>query len=122
MIYCLQYYQSVQVHLNVVYSLLLFIIYTNELRSRFRNCHLIKINADDTVISVFISNNDESEYNEHISEVVQWCKAHNMLLNVAKTDEFIFDFRHCNIYHVPLSIDNSLVEMCDNYFKYIGIT
>ena len=95
------YYQSVQVHLNVVYSLLLFIIYTNELRSRFRNCHLIKINADDTVIVGLISNNDESEYNELISEVA---------------------FRHCNIYHVPLSIDNSIVEMCDNYFKYIGIT
>ena len=29
--------------------------------------------------------NDEGEYNEHISEVVQWCKAHNLLLNAAKT-------------------------------------
>ena len=27
----------------------------------------------------------------------------------------------CNISDVPLSIDNSIVEMCDN-FKYIGIT
>ena len=35
--------------------------------------------------------------------------------------ELIFDFRHCNISHVPLSIDNSIVEICDN-FKYIGIT
>ena len=68
-----------------------------------------------------ISNNDESEYNEQISEVVQWCKAPNLLLNAAKTKELIFDFRHCNISHVPLSIDNSIVEMCDN-FKYIGIT
>ena len=102
-----------------VLSAILFIIYTNELRSRFRNCHLIKY-ADDTVIVGLISDNDESEYNEQISEVVLWCKAHNLLLNAAKTQELIFDFRHCNISHVPLSIDNSIVEICDN-FKYLGI-
>ena len=85
-----------------------------------RNCHLIKY-ADDTVIVGLISNNDESEYNEQISEVVLWCKAHNLLLNAAKTKELIFDFRHCNISHVPLSIDKSIVEICDN-FKYLGIT
>ena len=56
-----------------VLSAILFIIYTNELRSRFMNCHLIKY-ADDTVIVGVISNNDESEYNEHISEVVLWGK------------------------------------------------
>ena len=50
------------------------------------------------------TNNDESEYNEQISEVVLWCKAHNLLLNAAKTKELIFDFRHCNISHVPLSL------------------
>ena len=33
--------------------------------------------------------------------------------------ELIFDFRHCDISHVPLSIDNSIVEICDN-FKYLG--
>ena len=51
---------SVQVHLKVVYSLLSSFfckIYTNELRSRFRNCHLIKY-ADDTVIVGLISNNE----------------------------------------------------------------
>ena len=103
-----------------VLSAILFIIYTNELRSRIRNCHLIKY-ADDTVIVGLITNNDESEYNEQISEVFLWCKAHNLLLNAAKTKELIFDFRHCNISHVPLSIDNSIVEICDN-FKYLGIT
>ena len=62
-------------------------------------------------------------YNEQISEVVQWCKAHNLLLNAAKTKELIFDFRHCNVSHVglPLSIDNSIVDICDN-FKYLVIT
>ena len=122
MISCQQYYQSVQVHLKVVYSLLycLLYIYTNELRSCFRNCHLIKY-ADDTVIVGLISNNDESECDEQISEVVQWCKANNLLLNAAKTKELTFHFRHCNISHVPLSIDNSIVEICDN-FKYLGIT
>ena len=86
----------------------------------FQDCHLIKY-ADDTVIVGLISNNDESEYIEQISEVVLWYKAHNLLLNVAKTKELIFDFRHCNISHVPLFIDNSIVDIFDN-FKYLGIT
>ena len=103
-----------------VLSAVLFIVYTHELRSCFKNCHLIKY-ADDTVIVGLISNNDESEYNDQISEVVQWCKAHNMLLNATKTKELIFDFRHCNISHVPLSTDNPIVEICDN-FEYLGIT
>ncbi len=88
MIYCLQYYQSVQVHLKVVYSLLYCLLYT-------------QTNYDHV--------SGISEYNEQISEVVLWCKAHNLLLNAAKTKYLIFDFRHCNISHVPLSIDNSIV-------------
>ena len=104
-----------------VLSAILFIIYRNELRSCLRNCHHLINYADDTVIVGLISNNDESEYNEQISEVVQWCKAHNLLLNAAKTKQLIFDFRHCNISHVTLSIDNSIIEICDN-FKYLGIT
>ena len=103
MISCLQYVISISTGApqGCVLSAILFIIYTNELRSRFRNCHLIKY-ADDTVIVGLISNNDESEYNEQISEVVLWCrpKAHNLLLNAAKTKELIFDFRHCHISHV----------------------
>ena len=104
-----------------VLSAILYIIYTNELRSRFTNCHLIKY-ADDTVIVGLISNNDESEYNLQISEVVQWCKANNLLLNAAKTKELMFDYRHCNIchVHVPLSIDNATVAICDNFIKLLS--
>ena len=55
------------------------------------------------LVKSILSNNDESEYNEQISEVVQWCKAHNLLLNTAKTKELIFDFcklkwsNHCTL-------------------------
>ncbi len=49
MISCLQYVISISTGApqGCVLSAILFIIYTNELRSRFRNCHLIKY-ADDT--------------------------------------------------------------------------
>ena len=87
---------STGAHQGCVLSAILFIIYTNELRSRFRNCHLIKY-ADDTVIVGLISNNYESEYNEQISEVVLWCKAHNLLSNAAKTKELIFDFMYLSL-------------------------
>ena len=70
--------------------------------SSYKNCHLIKY-ADDTVIVDLISDNDENDYIKQISEVVQWCSSHNLLLNVSKTKEIIFDFRH--FVHQPLTID-----------------
>ena len=41
-------------------------------------------------------------------------------MNGSKTKEVIFDFRHFNVVHEPLTIDNSLVEICDS-FKYLGV-
>ena len=79
--------------------------YIYELRSHYKNCHLIKY-ADDTVIVGLISDNDETDYIKQISEVVQWCSSHNLLLNVSKTKEIIFDFRHSHFVHQPLTIDD----------------
>ena len=41
--------------------------------------------------------------------------------NVTKTKEVIFDFRHSVVNHLPLTIDNSPVDICDS-FKYLGVT
>ena len=74
-----------------------------------------------TVIVGLISDNNDTEYIKQISEVIQWCGSHNLLLNVSKTKKIIFDFRHHSTPPVPLTIDNSLVEICHS-FKYLGVT
>ena len=101
-------------------SAVIFITYTNDLKSSYPNCRLIKY-ADDTVITGLISDNQESDYINQISDVCEWCKSHNLLLNVTKTKEVIFDFRHSVVNHLPLTIDNSPVDICDS-FKYLGVT
>ena len=105
-----------------VLSAVLFLIYTNALRSRFDNCVLIKY-ADDTVLLGLITNNDENIYKTQIVEITQWCQSHHLWLNVAKLIyiEIIFDFRHSSITHIPLLINIDPVKICET-FKYLGIT
>jgi len=52
-----------------------------------------------------------------IKEVFQWCQSHNLLLNIAKTKEIIFNFRHCDITHEHPMLNNNPVEICEP-FKY----
>ena len=75
---------------------MLFITYTNDLRSRFNNCVLIKY-ADDAVIVRLITISDEINFKGQIDEISQWYRSHNLLFSVVKTKEIIVDFRHCDI-------------------------
>ena len=121
-IYCLQYYQSVQVHLKVVYSLLYCLLYTQTNYDHvlgiviWSNMLMIQLLSlwFQTMMKVNTMNRFLKLFCGVKLTICCW-----MLRKLFK--ELIFDFRHCNISHVPLFIDNSIVEICDN-FKYLGIT
>ena len=51
--------------------------------------------------------------------MVEWCGEHNLLLNVSKTKELIFDFRKQQIEHNQLNINGSVVDIGHSY-KYLG--
>ena len=51
--------------------------------------------------------------------MVKWCGEHNLLLNVSKTKELIFDFRKQQIEHNQLNINGSEVDISHSY-KYLG--
>jgi hypothetical protein len=100
-----------------VLSAVLFTIYTNALRSRFGNCVLINENMLTTQSSL--------DWLQIVTKTIMkprmlWCQSHNLFLNVAKTKEIIFEFRHSNITYC-LTINNDPVEICET-FKYLGIT
>ena len=101
-----------------VLSAVLFILYTNGLIAKHKNCYIIKY-ADDTAIIGLISDNDEHDYINEVNDTVKWCSDHNLLLNVNKTKELIFDFRKSDNYHKPLSIEGSEVDIGQSY-KYLG--
>ena len=51
--------------------------------------------------------------------MTEWCVNHNLLLNVEKTKEVLFDFRkRCNVVD-QVCINNVGVKIVNNY-KYLG--
>ena len=59
-------------------------------------------------------------YKNEISRFVKWCDDHFLLLNVKKTKEVIFDFRHKDNVHSNISIKGQEVERVKEY-KYLGV-
>ena len=77
--------------------------------------------ADDTVLIGFATGDDESDYRQEISRFTKWCDDHNLLLNVTKTKELIFDFRRKSNVINQLCINSKGVEIVSKY-KYLGTT
>ena len=75
-----------------VLSAVLVILYTHGVIAKQDKCYIIKY-ADDTVITGLITDNNEEKYTREIYNVVRWCNEHNLLLNVQKPKELIFDFQ-----------------------------
>ncbi len=103
-----------------VLSPLLFTLLTHDCTAKFSSNHIIKF-ADDTTVVGLISNNDEMHYREKVAQLVEWCGANNLSLNVEKTKEVVLDFRRRNsIDHPPLTIDSSTVERASST-KFLGV-
>ena len=69
----------------------LYSIFTYDCKADVPDNLLIKF-ADDTTVSGFIKDNDESNYRDQINNIVTWCGNNNLLLNVSKTKEMVIDF------------------------------
>ena len=102
-----------------VLSPLLFTIYTNDCRSEYQNCTILKY-ADDTVIVGNICDNDESMYIDQVEKFASWCNSNYLNLNVKKTKEMILDFRKDKNVYSPIVIGNETVQLVHNY-KYLGV-
>ncbi len=88
-----------------VLSPLLFMLLTHDCTAKFSSNHIIKF-ADDTSVVGLISNNDETHYREEVAQLVEWCGANKLSLNVSKTKEVVLDFRQNSGDHPPLTIDS----------------
>ena len=75
--------------------------------------------ADDTTLGGCIIDN-EVDYRTEVQNLVEWCSQNNLELNVQKTKEVIVDFRKNPGNIIPLTINNSEVEIVDS-FKYLGV-
>ena len=96
----------------------LYSIFTYDCKATFSNNLIIKF-ADDTTVSGFVNNNDESNYRNQIDSIISWCSNNNLKLNVSKTKEMIVDFRRNKSVMAPLVIHNTVVEQVTS-FKFLG--
>ena len=76
------------------------------------------LNTQMTAIIGLISEDNEQDYLNEVSDVTEWCNKHNLLLNVNKTEKNIFDVRKKYYGHNQLSIAGSNVDIAHSY-KYI---
>ena len=96
----------------------LYSIFTFDCKAELPNTLVVKY-ADDTTVSGFISNNDESSYRNQVNKISDWCDDNNLLLNVSKTKELIIDFRKNKTPMAPLIINNTAVKMIHK-FEFLG--
>ena len=103
-----------------VLSPALFTTYTADSRSAQPEKNIQIKFADDTSLSGLISAEDgESAYREQVNELVSWCDANHLDLNIKKTEEMIIDFRSHTTHLDPLTIKGEDVKIVHSY-KYLG--
>ena len=102
-----------------VLSAVLFIIYTDSMKTNNDQCKIIKY-ADDTVVMGLISDDDELTYRNSVEYVSNWCQDNFLNLNVSKTKELILDFRRDTSIKYPVVIQDTDVENVQ-YYKYLGV-
>ena len=100
-----------------VLSAFLFILYTNDFRSKHDNRFIVKY-ADDSVIVSLLSDR-ENEHGQITSDFLTCCKDAFLELNIAKTKELCIDFRRDPQVTRETVIDNQAVEIVSSY-KYLG--
>ena len=101
-----------------VLSPVLFTMYTDDCTSHSVLCKLIKY-ADDFILLGLLKSENEHAYRQEIIHLSHWCKNHNLLLNVQKNKEVIFDFRKKCSPVDPVYVENEHVEIVEKY-KYLG--
>ncbi len=78
--------------------------------------------ADYTTITGWISNNNETTYQEEINNLAERCTENNLLLNVSKTKELIIDLRTKEAKtHTSVYISGAEVEQV-NSFRFLRIS
>ncbi len=100
-----------------VLSPLLYIMYTNDCRSTYVNCHISKF-ADGMVI-VSLLNKDEFSHGPVVDDFMTWRQDSFLVVNVSKTKDMPTDFRQSHPSPVSTVISGQSTELVESY-KYSG--
>lgn len=70
-------------------------------------------------VPTYSTNNEEANYRNEVSQLVQWCKHNNLLLNVGKTKGTVVDFRRGRSQDPSLTANTKFlgVDMSEDLFR-----
>ena len=100
---------------------ILFLIYINDLKNAAKHVDMIQY-ADDTtaLISGHNLNNAITYLNEDMSQISQWLKANDLILNHKKTKCIFFGTKKMPPTILPIIIDNVNIERVDS-LRFLGV-
>ncbi|TWW56167.1 putative RNA-directed DNA polymerase from transposon BS [Takifugu flavidus] len=104
---------------GTVLSPFLFTLYTSDFSHNSDSCHLQKF-SDDTAIVGRVSEGNELEYREVITNFVAWCELNHLRINASKTKEVVIDFSRKASHTAPVNIQGLDIEIVEEY-KYLGV-
>ncbi|TWW61172.1 putative RNA-directed DNA polymerase from transposon BS [Takifugu flavidus] len=104
---------------GTVLSPFLFTLYTSDFSHNSDSCHLQKF-SDHTAIIGRVSEGNELEYREVITNVVAWCELNHLRINTSKTKEVVIDFSRKASHIAPVNIQGLDIEIVEEY-KCLGV-
>ncbi|XP_056908721.1 uncharacterized protein LOC130536643 [Takifugu flavidus] len=104
---------------GTVLSPFLFTLYTSDFSHNSDSCHLQKF-SDDTAIAGRVSEGNELEYREVITNFVAWCELNHLRINASKTKEVVIDFSRKASHIAPMNIQGLDIEIVEEY-KHLGV-
>ena len=97
----------------------LFTLYTNDCINSHPGNRVFKFSDDAAILSLLHKDSITSAYFSEIENFVQWCDAHQLILNVKKTKEMVLHPRSVGD-HSPVVIHDSPIEQVSSY-KYLWV-
>ncbi|TWW70659.1 hypothetical protein D4764_17G0001420 [Takifugu flavidus] len=104
---------------GTVLSPFLFTLCTSDFSHNSDSCHLQKFSNDTTIVGR-VSEGNEFEYREVITNFVTWCELNHLRINTSKTKEVVIDFGRKASHTAPVNIQGLDIEIVEEY-KYLGV-
>lgn len=92
---------------------------TNDCVSHSESVKMCKFADDTTLIGLITDTDNESDYRNEVSKLIEWSYTHNLKLKVKKTKEIMIDFRQRKDAVRPLTFNDQVIENVDSFLGTI---